>query len=97
MIRIRVKGWDTLKHVCWVVLYAVAIIWGALAWLLMLPYDHGGTYTSPPTSTNLVSWQLGLVIWLGPFVIYGLGWVIRNTFEISLVNPAKEIRRRLEK
>ena len=91
MIRVRVRDWTPIKRLIKNIALVCAIGWGALGWLLMVPIQ---IHKHDPFGHALLNIGVGMLLWLGPFVLAGILWLINAVFEFQWENPFDRVPRR---
>lgn len=91
----RIVDWEMVADgVLWVI-FIVAALWLLLGWIFLLTGLPGACgscefKSAPPIH---VPWIDGLLLWLGPYILVGVPWLLGTIFEWSFENPYKRIHR----
>jgi hypothetical protein len=90
MIRCKFKDADALFLLGRFVrgmLYLAIFLYLGSGWTLLVPWSTGKESSSP-----IHPILLGLVCWLGPYILGGFIWLIHRTFEFSWENPFNRMK-----
>lgn len=92
-MRVRFRGWNRVVGVAKFAGLMAVLLWLALGWVTVAHYwplhpswyvDQNGATVEQKRHALVSPVWLGLLLWLGPYVVAGLVWLARGTFEFSL-------------